>query len=188
MPREAVAGAIDAGMLPQIDVRPGEAVAIATGGMVSRGADAIVMVEHADARDEQLIVRKAVTPGFGIAFAGTDIATGETVLRIGTLLTSRETGVLAAIGEHRVSVWRQPRVAIISTGNELIAPGETMRPPHVFDSNAQILADSVRELGGMPHVCGIVRDDIEALRQKLHAALAESDVVLLSGGTSKGAG
>ena len=181
-------GAIDAGKLPQIDVRPGEAVAIATGGMVPRGADAIVMVEHADARDDQLIVRKAVTPGFGVAFAGTDIATGETVLRIGTLLTSRETGVLAAIGEHQVSVWRQPKVAIISTGNELIAPGETMRPPQVFDSNAQILADSVRELGGIPRLWGIVRDDIAALRQKLHAALAESDVVLLSGGTSKGEG
>ena len=79
-------------------------------------------------------------------------------------------------------------MAIISTGNELIAPGETMRPPHVFDSNAQILADSVRELGGLPRSWGIVRDDADALRQKLHAALAESDVVLLSGGTSKGQG
>ena len=169
-------------------MRPGEAAAIATGGMVPRGADAILMVEHAEMRDDELVIRKAVTPGFGVAFAGNDIATGETVLRIGTLLTSRETGVLAAIGESEISVWRRPRVAIISTGNELIAPGETMRPPHVFDSNGQILADSVRELGGLPHSWGIVRDDAEALRQILHAALAESDVVLLSGGTSKGQG
>jgi putative molybdopterin biosynthesis protein len=79
-------------------------------------------------------------------------------------------------------------VAIISTGNELIAPGEIMRAPHVYDSNAQILADSVRELGGLPRFLGIVRDDVGALRQKLHMALAESDVVLLSGGTSKGQG
>ena len=79
-------------------------------------------------------------------------------------------------------------MAIISTGNELIAPGEPMRPPHVFDSNAQILADAVRELGGLPRSWGIVRDDADALRQMLHAALAESDVVLLSGGTSKGQG
>ena len=183
-----LAGTIDAGVVPQIEVRPGEAVAIATGGMVPRGADAIVMVEHADAQDNQLIIHKAVTPGFGVSFAGTDIATGETVLRIGTLLTSRETGVLAAIGEHEVSVWRKPRVAIISTGNELIAPGQTMRPPSVFDSNAQILADSVRELGGVPRSWGIVRDDADALRTTLHSALAESDVVLLSGGTSKGEG
>jgi putative molybdopterin biosynthesis protein len=129
-----------------------------------------------------------VTPGFGITFAGTDIACGETVLRIGTLLTSRETGVLAAIGESEVTVWRQPRVAIISTGNELIAPGAKMSAPHVYDSNARILADSVRELGGIPRDGGIVRDFLDSLRQKLHAALAESDVVLLSGGTSKGQG
>ncbi len=189
-PRTAklLAEVIDAGTLANAKVQPGEAIAIATGGMLPRGADAILMVEHADVRDNKLIVRKAVTPGFGVAFAGTDIATGETVLRSGTLLTSRETGVLAAIGSDQVAVRRQPRVAIISTGNELIAPGDVMRPPHVFDSNAQILADSVRELGGHPRMFGIVRDDADALRKKLHAALAESDVVLLSGGTSKGQG
>lgn len=180
--------AIDAGTPAQFEVGSGEAAAIATGGMVPRGGDAILMVEHTDVQEGQLVIRKAVTPGFGVAFAGTDIATGEIVLRIGTPLTSRETGVLAAIGEHEATVWRRPRVAIISTGNELIAPGETMRAPSVFDSNGQILADSVRELGGIPCSWGIVRDDTDTLRQKLHAALAESDVVLLSGGTSKGQG
>jgi putative molybdopterin biosynthesis protein len=192
---------IDAGVDARVALSLGEAVTIATGGMMPRGADAIVLVEHADAAaglseagrpgsqtPATVEIRKSVTPGFGITFAGTDIARGETVLRIGTLLTSRETGVLAAIGESEVTVWRQPRVAIISTGNELIAPGESMRAPHVYDSNAQILADSVRELGGLPHFRGIVRDDANALRQELHAALAESDVVLLSGGTSKGQG
>jgi putative molybdopterin biosynthesis protein len=179
---------IDAGARARLDLRPGEAVTIATGGMVPRGADAIVMVEHADVQYDQVLIHKATTPGFGVTFAGTDIASGETVLRIGTLLTSRETGVLAAIGECEAAAWRQPRVAIISTGNELIAPGETMHAPHVYDSNAQILADSVRELGGLPRFWGIVRDDVTALREKLHAALADSDVVLLSGGTSKGQG
>jgi len=179
---------IDAGVAADFEVGPGEAVAIATGGMVPRGADAIVMVEHADVRSGELVIHKAVTPGFGVAFAGNDIATGDVVLRIGALLTSRETGVLAAVGENQVAVWRQPRVAIISTGNELIAPGEPMQPPHVYDSNARILADAVRELGGLPQSFGIVRDELDALRQVLHAALAESDVVLLSGGTSKGQG
>lgn len=181
-------GAIEAGTVANVVIGPGEAVAIATGGMVPRGADAIVMIEHADVEGELLIIRKAVSSGFGIAFAGTDIARGETVLRKGTVVTSRETGVLAAIGETHVTVWRQPVVAIISTGNELVAPGERMTPPHVYDSNAQILADSVRELGGMPHSWGIIRDDADALRTTLHDALAASDVVLLSGGTSKGQG
>jgi putative molybdopterin biosynthesis protein len=179
---------IDAGIAPHLILQTGDAVPIATGGMLPRGADAVVMVEHADVRGGQLVVRRAVSPGTGISFAGSDIAAGETVLRIGTVLTSRETGVLAAIGENHIAVWRQPRVAIISTGNELVAPGESMRPAHVYDSNSRILADAVRELGGVPIPCGIVRDNADELRKSLHAALAESDVVLLSGGTSKGQG
>ena len=179
---------LDAGTAPTVEVQPGEAVAISTGGMIPRGADAILMVEYSEERDGVVLIRRAVTPGQGVAFAGTDIATGETVLRGGTVLTSRETGVLAALGETHVDVWRQPRVAIISTGNEIIAPGQPMRPAAVYDSNSQVLADAVRELGGSPRFWGIVRDDVEALRDMLHRALAESDLVLLSGGTSKGKG
>jgi putative molybdopterin biosynthesis protein len=183
-----LAQSLDAGTEPTTEVGPGETVLISTGGMVPRGADAILMIEYADAQGDQVSVRRAVTPGFGIAFAGTDIATGETVLRGGTVLTSRETGVLAALGEDHIDVWKQPRVAIISTGNEIIAPSEPMRPACVHDSNSQVLADAVRELGGMPRFWGIVRDDVAALRDMLHRALAESDLVLLSGGTSKGKG
>lgn len=179
---------LDAGTAPTVEVQSGETVAISTGGMIPRGADAILMVEHSEERAGEVLIRRAVTPGQGVAFAGTDIATGETVLRGGTVLTSRETGVLAALGETHVAVWRQPRVAIISTGNEIIAPGQPMRPAAVYDSNSQVLADAVRELGGQPRFWGIVRDDVAELRIMLYAALAESDLVLLSGGTSKGQG
>ena len=164
------------------------AVAIATGGMVPRGADAVIMIEHVDVRDATLQVRRAVTAGSGVAFAGTDITAGETVLRRGQILTSRDTGVLAAIGVAGVEVWRKPVVAVLSTGDEIIAPGEPMRPARVFDSNAQILADAVRELGGEPRRLGIVPDDQDALRRKVREALEVADIVLLSGGTSKGAG
>jgi putative molybdopterin biosynthesis protein len=183
-----VGEAIDAGVSPCVDLKPGEAATIATGGMLPRGADAVLMVEHCEVRDGQVVVRRAVSPSHGISFAGSDIALGETVLRAGAVLTSRETGVLAAIGENRVSVWRRPRVAIISTGNEVIAPGEPEQPAMVYDSNSQVLADAVRELGGLPQVRGIVRDDLDELRTTLWAALADSDLVLLSGGTSKGRG
>lgn len=183
-----LAESLDAGTPATGFVSAGEAMAIATGGMVPRGADSIVMIEHVEATDGQLVIRRSVTPGFGIAFAGTDIARGETVLRAGTILTSRETGVLAAIGEAQIPCWRRPRVAIISTGNELIPPGEPMRPAGVYDSNSQVLADAVRELGGSPRCWGIVRDEVAALRTMLRDALAESDLVLLSGGTSKGNG
>lgn len=183
-----VAAAIDAGTMPAIELQDAEAVAIATGGMIPRGADAVLMLEHSEVRAGQVIIHRAVTPGFGIAYAGSDIAAGETVLRAAVVLTSRETGVLAAIGESRIAVQRQPRVAIISTGNEIIAPGEPMRPAQIYDSNSQILADAVREIGGVPQMWPIVRDDVAALRRALHEALAVADVVLLSGGTSKGRG
>jgi putative molybdopterin biosynthesis protein len=179
---------IHTGIVPSSAIRRGEAVAIATGGMVPRGADAVIMIEHVDVRDGLLQVRRAVTAGSGVAFAGTDITAGETVLRRGQVLTSRDTGVLAAIGIASVDVWRKPVVAILSTGDEIIAPGEPMRPAHVFDSNAQILADAVRELGGEPRRLGIVADDEDALRRKVREAIEVADIVLLSGGTSKGAG
>jgi putative molybdopterin biosynthesis protein len=169
-------------------VAPGTALAIATGAVIPRGADAVVMIEHTDADAGQLVVRRPVTPGANVTFAGTDIGRGETVLRRGEPLTSRETGVLAALGLDRVSVVRRPRVAILSTGDELVLPGAPLRPGQIYDSNATILADAVRELGGEPVVLGIVPDDRLLLERALRRALTECDVVLLSGGTSKGAG
>lgn len=179
---------LEAGTAPSFRIQQGQAVAIATGGMLPRGADAVLMVEHAEECSGGVFVRRAVTPGFGISFAGTDIAVGEIVLRAGTILTSRETGVLAALGEQDVDVWRQPRVTIVSTGNEIIAPGAPMRPAAVYDSNSQVLADAVREQGGIPQLGGIIRDNADKLRTAVNQAIQESDVVLLSGGTSKGKG
>ncbi|HZJ33235.1 MAG TPA: gephyrin-like molybdotransferase Glp, partial [Vicinamibacterales bacterium] len=179
---------IHTGVVPKTAIRHGEAVAIATGGMMPRGADAVVMVEHVETRGGTLRVARAVTPGAGVSFAGTDITAGETVLRQGQLLTSRDTGVLAAVGVAEVDVWRKPVVAILSTGDEIIAPGDPMQPARVYDSNGQVLADAVREAGGEPARLGIVADDAPALRDRVRQALEFADMVLLSGGTSKGAG
>src|SRR6185369_13274810 len=125
----------------------------------------------AEVRGDAVRVARAVTPGAGVSFAGTDITAGETVVRQGQLLTSRDTGVLAAIGVADVDVWRKPIVAILSTGDEIIAPGERMQPAKVYDSNAQVLGDAVRELGGEPRRLGITHDDIDALRLRLRHAL-----------------
>jgi putative molybdopterin biosynthesis protein len=179
---------IHTGVVPKTVIQRCTAVSIATGGMVPRGADAVLMVEHAEMRGRELQIAKAVTAGSGVSFAGTDITAGETVLRRGQLLTSRDTGVLAAIGVAHVEVWRKPIVAILSTGDEIIAPGEPIQPAKVYDSNAQVLADAVRELGGEPKRLGITHDDVGALRERLQYALECADIVLLSGGTSKGAG
>jgi putative molybdopterin biosynthesis protein len=175
------------GMVPQHAVTAGTATALATGAVIPRGADAIVMVEHTDDQGRLVLVRRPATPGANITFAGTDIGRSETVLRRGELLTSRETGVLAALGLTTVAVVSRPSVAILSTGDEIIPPGATMRPGLVFDSNATVLAGAVRELGGLPVCLGIVPDQRDALETALRQALAY-DVVLLSGGTSKGPG
>lgn len=180
------------GHAPQVTVHPGTATPIATGGMVPRGADAVVMIEHTEWLEtvgdgDQLEIRQAVAPGQFIAFASSDVARGETVLRAGQVLTSREIGVLAALGLTEVEVYRRPRVAIISTGDEIIAPGEPLKPGAVYDSNGAILAAAVRELGGEAVPLGIVADDEALLQQVLDQGLA-CDMVLLSGGTSKGAG
>jgi putative molybdopterin biosynthesis protein len=175
------------GVEPRRAVEPGTATAIATGAIVPRGADAVVMIEYTDAAAGRLTVRRPVAPGANITFAGTDIGRGETVLRRGELLTSRETGVLAALGLARVAVVCRPRVAVISTGDEIVPAGAAMRPGLVYDSNATILADAVRELGGEPVPLGIVPDDQPQLEATLRRALS-CDLVLLSGGTSKGAG
>jgi putative molybdopterin biosynthesis protein len=146
------------------------------------------MVEHARVEGDQVVLLRPVAPGAHLTFAGTDVARGELVLRRGTVLTARETGLLAAVGRAEVSVVRRPRVAVLSTGDEVIAPGVSPRPAAVYDANATLLADAVRELGGVPVPLGIVPDDEAALARALDRGLAEADVVLLSGGTSKGGG
>ena len=179
------------GILPGTEVEAGTATTIATGGMLPRGADAVAPIEITDADPADpafVLVRAPRVPGAAVSFAGTDMGRGETVLFSGSRLTSRETGLLAAIGRVEVAVVRRPRVAILSTGDEIVQPGETMRPGLVFDSNGRILADAVRELGGDPIFFGAFRDDVGALREALARGLAEADVVLLSGGTSKGEG
>ncbi|MGF1578498.1 MAG: molybdopterin biosynthesis protein [Gemmataceae bacterium] len=187
------------GVAPTNSVRQGTAIAIATGAVIPRGANAVIMVEHTevwrepigekrtkDQRDApRVILTRSLTPGSNITYTGADIGLGETILRQGEFLTSRETGLLAALGIANVPVVRRPRVAILSTGNEIVSVGRPLTPGQIYDSNGTILTDAVRELGGEPVSMGIVADEPQALRTKLQEALTE-DLVLLSGGTSKG--
>ncbi len=181
---------IPTGVAPRVEVMPGTATPIATGGMLPRGADAVIPIEDTDLEDDGAFVqvRRSTVPGGAVSFAGTDMGRGETVLFAGTLLTPRETGVLAAIGRARIPLVRRPRVAIVSTGDEIVAPGTPIAPGLVYDSNARILADAVRELGAEPVRVTCVRDDETALRDELARARDAADLVVLSGGTSKGEG
>jgi len=184
---------LGAGVVPEEAVTAGAATEIATGGVVPRGADAVVMIEDCDTEGPDtestaLTVRRAVAPGTNLAHAGSDIARGEVVLREGCVLSSRETGVLAALGLAEVRVVKKPRVTLFSTGDELLAPGDEPRDGFVFDSNSRILADAVREAGGQVFERGFLPDDEAHLSGAMRDAMEDSDLLLLSGGTSKGAG
>ncbi len=179
------------GHAPELTVMPGSATAIATGGVVPRGADAVVMIEHTeliDAAAPAIDLRRAAAPGQFISYAGSDIARGETLLRRGATISSREIGMLAACGLAQIDVVRRPKVAVLSTGDELTALGSALRPGAVYDSNGAIIAAAVAEAGGEPVAFGAFPDDEAALEAAVRGALRDCDIVVLSGGTSKGAG
>jgi putative molybdopterin biosynthesis protein len=181
---------IACGVEPAIEVAPDTASAIATGGVIPRGADAVVMIEHTELIEDgpAIELRRTVASGQFISYAGSDIARGETLLRRGAQIGSREIGMLAACGSATIEVVRRPRVAVLSTGDELIEPGRPLPPAGVYDSNRAILAAATVEAGGEPVPFGAFPDDERALELATRKALDACDIVVLSGGTSKGAG
>ncbi|MBZ9954039.1 MULTISPECIES: molybdopterin biosynthesis protein [unclassified Mesorhizobium] len=186
---ELNAEAIACGTVPQLPVLTGTATPIATGGPLPRGADAIIMVEHTHPVGLSAIeVGRGISPGQFVSNAGSDMARGEVVLRTGTQIGSREIGMLAACGIAQVAVARRPSVAVLSTGDELVQPGEPLRAAGIYDANGPIIAAAVTENGGEAHFIGAFPDDEATLETAMREALAAHDVMILSGGTSKGAG
>jgi molybdopterin molybdotransferase len=184
-----VAGAVAMGTTPDVAAGPGVAVAIPTGGAIPPGADAVVMVEHTqEAMAGTIEVVRPVAPGEGLVRADEDAAAGAELVPAGRPLRAQDLGLLAAAGATEVRVHARPRVAVLSTGDEVVEP-ETARlaPGQVRDASAVALAALVREAGGVPDLRGIVPDDQGLLDAALRAALATSDMIVVSAGSSVGA-
>jgi molybdopterin molybdotransferase len=182
-----VVGAVAMGKVSGLSVGPGQAAAIPTGGFLPQGADAVVMVEYTSAAAPgEIEVQRPVTAGENVLQKAEDAAQGSVVIGAGKRLLPQEIGILAGLGITEVAVRRRPKVAIISTGDEIVPINATPAPGRIRDINLHSLAALVRAAGGVPLLFDPVPDDPTLLGRALERALAESDVVALSGGSSVG--
>jgi molybdopterin molybdotransferase len=184
--RLVVAGESRAGAPYASTVADGEAVRISTGAALPAGADGVLQVERVTEQDGHVMLGDDVAPGRNVRRAGEDLAAGATVLEAGTALGPAELGVAVGAGRAELRCARRPRVAILTTGDELRAPGEPLRPGEIHNSNLPTLAALARRAGADVVLTAGVRDDAAATRDAIEAALDAADVVVLSGGVSVG--
>lgn len=184
-----LAGTIAMGRAPEIAVPRGGCVAMPTGGVLPEGADAVVMIEFtAETMPGTIEVTRPVAPGGGIVRADEDVAAGAPLVPGGRPLRAPDLGLLAAAGVTEVAVHARPRVAIVSTGDEVVAPSTSeLQPGQVRDATASALAGLVLDAGGEPVLAGIVSDDAGALEARLREALRDVDLAVVSAGSSVGA-
>ena len=179
-------GSVHAGHPSGAAVGRGRCIEIATGAVLPRGADAIIMVERTGRDGDEVRILGSVGPGENVSRRGEDIARGSLLVRPGDVITAGKLGALAAVGTVRVRVVAKPRVAILTTGDEIVRPGSRLRAGQVYDINGLTLAALVRDQGGEPLPGPPVRDRLDALRTALRKAAASADLVVASGGSSVG--
>lgn len=182
-----VTGEIAAGRSEPIVVTPGTAVRIMTGAPMPRGADSVVPVEWTDGGTVSVQIRQQPGLGNSVRRAAEDLSAGTTVLDRDTVLGPRQIAVLAAVGRARVSVRPRPRVVVVSTGAELREPGTRLSDGQIYDSNSYTLAAAARQAGAVVYRVGIVDDDPKKIMDTLSDQLVRADLVITSGGVSKGA-
>lgn len=180
-------GEIGMGEQTNIRLSSGQAAKIPTGGMLPEGSDAVVMLEYTQLLDEvTLCAERPVAPGENVVARGEDMKKGDMVLSRGHTLRPQDLGALAALGIREVKVVKPPLISVISTGNEVKPPGESIRPGEVRDINTYSICGQVKKWGGMPLPLGIVKDDFQEIYDAVKSALGKSDAVILSGGSSVG--
>jgi molybdopterin molybdotransferase len=182
-----VVGDVAAGPASPLRVQPGLCVRIMTGAAMPAGADAVVPLEHTDGGVAQVRVVRPTSPGAYVRRAGEDVQAGEVVLAAGTHLGAAQIGLAAAVGRARLSVRPRPRVVVLSTGTELVEPGEPLGPGLVADSNSPALTAAAVEAGAIAYRVGLVPDDPRQLADAVEDQLVRADLVVTSGGVSVGA-
>ena len=175
---------VPTGVVPAVAVGPRDAVRTHTGAMIPPGADAVVMVEDTNLHGADVEVLDAAALGENVLAIGEDVRAGAIAIPAGRRLRAAELGGLAALGVTRVAVRARPRIAVVSTGDEVVSAGATPGPAQVRDVNAATVSAVVTQAGGVAVPCGIVRDDATELERALRAALDNSDAVVLSAGSS----
>lgn len=179
-------GRVEMGGEPSTVIKPGTCMYIPTGGFLPPGADAVVMIEYCEEMEGDVLILRPVATGENIVCRGEDFSKSTPALLSGVRISSREMGVLAACGVQEVVVAQTPRVAIISTGNEIIPVFEKPKSGEIRDVNTYLCAGFVSECGGIPVIIGTIPDERGPLEEALSEALKQSDLVLISGGSSKG--
>jgi len=180
-----VIGRITAGQDVQYKIESGKAVAIATGAKIPEGADAVVMVEHAQLENGKVKIFREIERGKNVALKGEDVKSGQVLLKKGTWLTPQDVGMIASVGIDKVLVFKKPKVAVFATGSELVEPGSKLDDTCIFESNRHMISCMVKEFGGEVVDLGICKDDRDLILAKLREAL-DFDMVVVSGGTSVG--
>ena len=184
-------GEVSAGALADFTVSPGTVAYITTGAPLPPGADAVVMIEETERLESaaavaEIRINVQVRPGADVRPVGIDVEAGQTVLAAGERLDAAEVGLLATAGVVDVPVYPRPKVAVLSTGDELIEPGEALGPGQIRDSNRAMLLAAIEAVGGEPVDLGISGDSQEALEARVQDGLAQADILLTSGGVSMG--
>jgi len=179
-------GTVEMGRPAPPGPNPGEALRISTGGMMPPAADAVVMWEYTREESDVIEVSRPAAPGEHVVRAGEDVRTGDAVLKAGRLLRPADVGLLSGLGRTVVEVVRRPRVAVVSTGDELVEPGDDPGPGMVRNVNQYSLGAWIEQCGGEPLLLGVVADDLARIRARVGEGLERADMVIISGGSSAG--
>jgi len=180
-------GNIAMGEIPATAIRSGETMTISTGGMLPEGANGVIMREYVTEIDDATIeIVRSIAPWANVIRVGEDMAAGETMLAAGTRMRPQECGTLAALGRHRINVFKKPRIGVISTGDEIVPIERETAIGQIRDINSYTLAAMIENCGGIAKSYGIVTDDAQMLKTTCLNALENVDILLLSGGSSVG--